>query len=168
MGGEESAPGAVDILAGHPVNARPPVVQRALGRLDPELSEPDLCQPCHGGLLGGFVAAGEQGRAIRIFDPSELPLIVRLDLGRLAALAIVERQAQDIDQSFAGGNDTAKPCCDDRAALDDDSRFGLWGTRRRIGGNQLRRRLPQCLAGGDDRLLGRQRSDTADFGGVTI
>ena len=53
-----------------------------------------------------------------------------------------------------------KPRGDDRAALDDDSRFRLWGARRRIGGDQLRRRLPQRLAGGDDRRLGRDRRRT--------
>ena len=112
-----------------------------------ELRETDLGQPGHGRLLGGLVAAGEQGRTIRILDPGELPLIVRLDLGRLAAFAIVERQPQDIDQPFAGRRDAAKPRGDDRAALDDDGRFRLWGTRRRIGGNQLRRRLPKRACG---------------------
>ena len=90
------------------MDAGAPVVQRALRRLDPELGESDLGQPCHGSLLGRLVASGEQGRAVRLLDPGELPLVVGLDLGRPAALAIVERQAQDVDQPLAGRYDAAQ------------------------------------------------------------
>ena len=55
-------------------------------------------------------------------------------LGRLAALAIVERQPQDIDEPFAGRNDPAEPGGDDRAALDDDGGLGALGPGGGSGG----------------------------------
>jgi hypothetical protein len=90
MGGEEGAPCSVGILAGHPVDARAAVVQRALRWLDPKLREADLRQPRHGGLLGGLVPPGERGRTVGVLDAGELALIIWLDLGGLAGLAIVE------------------------------------------------------------------------------
>ncbi len=163
MGGEEGTPRAVDILAGHPVDAGAPVVQRALRRLDPELGESDLGKPHHGSLLGHLVASGEQGRAVALLDLGELPLVVRLDLGRTVLLAIVERQAQDVDQPFAGRYDAAQPRRDDGAALDDDGCFGLREAWRRIGGDQTRRRFLQRLAGGDHGLLRHGRSTGRRF-----
>ena len=62
-----------------------------------------------------------------------------------------------------------KPRRDDRAALDDDGRFGLWDAWRRIGGDQRGAGFLSALRVViDGRLAARGSTVAADFGAVTI